>query len=140
MKKKLLFLSLCYLTAFTSIMAQNQEDKAIVVMDFVKIKNQHKAEAVYYYENNCKQLRVVALAKGYISAYQMIVAKEEEKQGEFDIILMTTYPNRASFDKSEENFAPIMNELQPNGPQMLNELKPADFREVVYNKTGLLMD
>ena len=41
----------------------------ITLTEFVKIKNNHREEAVFYYENNWKVLREAAVKKGYIHSF-----------------------------------------------------------------------
>ena len=110
-----------------------QQNKTVSVMDFVKIRNGKKAEALYYYENNWKVYRELAVEKGLIHSYQLVMAAPDSLNN-FDLILITTYRDSAQYLKSEENFQPILKELRPNGPKLLNELKPADFRQNVFVK------
>jgi len=51
-----------------------QQSKLVSVMDFVKIKNDKKTEALYYYENNWKVYREVAVERGLIHSYQLVMA------------------------------------------------------------------
>jgi len=99
---------------------------AIRIMDFVKIKPEKEAEALFFYENNWKIYREKALEKGYISNYELIRVKGDEAVN-FDFILMTEFPDAASLEKVEANFQPLMKELRPNGPVYLNELRQKDF-------------
>jgi hypothetical protein len=110
-----------------------QQNKTVSVMDFVKIRNGKKAEALYYYENNWKMYREVAVERGLIHSYQLVIATPDSLNN-FDLILITTYKDSAQYLKSEENFQPILKELRPNGPKLLNEIKPADFRQNVFAK------
>jgi len=99
---------------------------AIRIMDFVKIKPEKEAEALFFYENNWKIYREKALEKGYISNYELIRVKADEAVN-FDLILMTEFPDAASLEKVEANFQPLMKELRPNGPVYLNDLRQKDF-------------
>lgn len=108
----------------------------ITVTEFIKIKNNHREEAVFYYENNWKVLREAAIKKGYIHSYELIVTKTDEKLG-FDIILITRFAKKENFDKVEENFQKIIKEFQNgSGVKLKNEIKPGDFRESVSVKIG----
>jgi len=110
-----------------------QQNQPVSVMDFVKIRDGKKAEALYYYENNWKVYREVAVEKGLIHSYQLMITTPDSLNN-FDLILVTTYKDSAQYLKSEENFQPLLKELRPNGPKLLNELKPADFRQNVFAK------
>ena len=102
-------------------------------MDFVKIEDGKKAEAIFYYENNWKLYRDIAIKKKLITSYQLVEAIADSLNN-FDLILITTYADSAQFLKSEENFRDIIKSVRPNGPVLLNELKPADFRKNVFAK------
>ncbi len=110
-----------------------QQNKAVTLMDFVKIKGGKKAEAMYFYENNWKLYRDIALKRNIIQSYQLVEVTPDSLNN-FDLILVTTYKDSAQYLKSEENFAPILKEARPTGPALLNQLKPADFRQNVFFK------
>lgn len=106
-----------------------------ILMDFVKIKEGRRAEAMYYYENNWKIYREEALKTGIIHSYELIDAKSETSSV-FDLVLVTRYKNQRQYADSEKNFEPILKRLRPNGPMLKSELKPTDFRENVFMYTG----
>jgi thiol-disulfide isomerase/thioredoxin len=109
--------------------------ETVVLMDFVKIKNGNRDEAMFYYENNWKVYREIAFKKGFIQSFEIIeVAPNENNQ--FDLILITRYANEDQYKNSEKNFEPILKETRPNGALLKNDLKPEDFRENVFFKVG----
>jgi hypothetical protein len=63
-------------------------------MDFVQVLNDNKEEAVYYYQNNWKVLREMALKKDYIHSFQLLETTESE-DAPFQLILITTYKDKA---------------------------------------------
>ena len=101
----------------------------IVTVDLVKVLNGNQAEAVYYYENNWKQHRIKALDQGYISSYKLLIRTSDD--GETDILLITGYASEAEYEAREENFAIVMADRQADGPVLLNEMPPGEFREIV---------
>jgi hypothetical protein len=113
--------------------AAAQQSGPVVLMDFVKIKDGKKAEALYFYENNWKLYRDLAIKKKVIESYQLVEVTPDSLNN-FDLILITTYRDSIQYLKSEDNFRPILNETRPNGPALLNHLKPADFRQNVFFK------
>lgn len=128
--KRLSFVAL--LVCFLSLTAFSQSE-VVTVVSIIKVKNNKHAEASFYYENNWKVLRKQALAEGIIHSYEFVEAKADEK-ADFDYVTITRFDDQAQFDKAEENFAKIM---EPRGdPKLLNDLKPNEFREVVYVKIG----
>lgn len=107
--------------------------QTILVMEFVKVKDSKWAEALYFYENNWKLYRNIAISKNYISAYRIEKVLTDSNRL-FDIVLITEYPSKALYEKSEENFSDILKTSRPNGPVLLNDIPPAGFRESVWVK------
>ena len=106
-----------------------------IVMDFVRIKDGKRDEAIYYYENNWKLYRQAALKKGVIKSYELIEVKPVEN-ALFDLILVTRYHSEQQRNDSEKNFEPVMKELRPAGPLLKNDLKPEDFRQSIFLREG----
>lgn len=107
--------------------------QTVLVMDFVKVKEGRQAEALFFYENNWKMYRDIALEKGFITAYRLEKTMADSSAS-FDLVLITEYADSSMYRKSEENFRDILSSTRPNGPLLLNELKPADFRQNVFVK------
>ncbi|MBN8674664.1 MAG: hypothetical protein J0L56_11045 [Chitinophagales bacterium] len=107
--------------------------QTVLVMDFVKIKNGKQAEALFFYENNWKLYRDIALEKGFITAYRL-EKTTADSSASFDLVLITEYADSSMYRKSEDNFRAILSTARPNGPLLLNELQPADFRQNVFVK------
>lgn len=107
--------------------------QTITVMDYVQVKESHRAEAVYFYENNWKLYRDIALKKGFILSYRIeeVVA---DSSGSFNLILITEYRDSNFYQNSETNFREILLTARPNGPLLLNKLQPADFRTNLFVK------
>ena len=128
--KKLLPLLLIGLCVSLNSYAQTE---TITVFETVKIINNNRTEALFYYENNWKVLRRNALKKNYIHSFEIIETKGDDK-ADFDIVLITRYKDQAQFEKSEENFQKL---IKARGELKLkNALKPNDFRQSVFVKTG----
>ena len=124
---------ICCIILFPLI-GKAQTQKTISIYDFVKIKNNHTKEALYFYEQNWKHYRDIALKKKYIVSYRLVSALPDSAS-DFNLILITEYADSLAYAKSEENFAQIIKETRPNGPLLLNEIKPADFRiNLFYRK------
>jgi hypothetical protein len=101
----------------------------VVTVDFVRVLNDHHEEAVYYYENNWKQHRIKALDRGYISSYKLLVKTSDD--GQTDILLITGYASDSQYEAREDNFAVVMRESRRDGPALLNDKTPGEFRDVV---------
>ncbi len=119
----------CFFNSF------QQPGKPISVIDFVKIKNNHRAEAIYFYENNWTVYRRIALKRNQILSYQ-ILQTTPDSNFNFDLILTTVYRDSAQFKESEANFASIIKQTRPEGPKLLDSLKPGDFRQLVATKVA----
>jgi hypothetical protein len=124
--KTLLSLLFC----FAAAAAPAQEVKGYSVIDFVRIKDSHTQEVLYFYENNWKLYRDIALQKGYIRSYQLVRTQPSPTTA-YHLLLITEYSDSAQYAVHEERFNAIIKEVRPNGPKLLNHLKPAEFRENV---------
>ena len=112
------------------LLTQPKPTATVSIMDFVKIKNGRRDEALFFYENNWKLYRDAAVKKGIIKSYELVEA--EPPAGEFDLVLVTRFATEDQFKNSEKNFEPIIKEARPTGPVLKNELKPDDFRQNVF--------
>jgi hypothetical protein len=110
-----------------------QTKTTIATIDFVKIKNNKQQEALYYYENNWKLYRDIALTRGYIKSYKLLTTSADTTAN-FDLILITEYTGSIQFKQSEERFQQIIKETRPDGPKLLNGLQPADIRQNLFFK------
>ncbi|MES1222383.1 MAG: hypothetical protein ABUT20_43215 [Bacteroidota bacterium] len=120
---------------FVSVSSMAQTKGSISVIDFVKIKNEKRNETLYFYENNWKIYRDSALKNNYIKSYRLLTTKIDSL-ATFDIMLITEYSDSMQLKLSEERFQKIIKEIRPNGPKLLNDLKPNDFRQNVFTKWG----
>ena len=119
----LLFLVICF----------NSNAQTITVMDFVQVKEGRRAEAVFFYENNWKLYRDIAIKKGFILSYRLEEVVEDST-GTFNLVLITEYRDSVFYQNSEANFREILASARPNGPLLLNHLQPADFRKNLFVK------
>lgn len=110
-------------------------DELHLTIDFVKIKEGKRDEAMFFYEKNWKLYREEALKRGVIHSYEL-VESVPAATAPFDLILLTRYKNEEQHKNSEKNFEPILKELGPNGPELKNSLKPDDFRQRVFVYEG----
>lgn len=106
-----------------------------VLMDYVKIKDGRRDEALFYYENNWKIYREIALKRGYIQSFEIIEIAPNEKN-QFDLILVTRYADEEQYKNSEKNFEPILKEARPNGVLLKSDLQPENFRQNIFFTVG----
>lgn len=126
MKTVTLLITLCAIT-----IGYGQNDRKISRIDFVQILNENKEEVLFYYENNWKVLREMALEKNYIHSYELLETPFSEDEP-FQLMLITTYLNQKEYDQAEERFDKLIAERGPL--RLMNEKKPGEFRKVLYNK------
>ena len=110
-----------------------QSKMIISTIDFVKIKNDKLQEALFFYENNWKVYRDIALENGYIKSYKLLTTSPDTTAN-FDLMLMTEYADSSQFKLNEERFQQIIKATRPDGPKLLNDLKPSDFRQNSFFK------
>ena len=103
----------------------------IVSMDFIKVKNGHYEEALFFFENNWKPYRDSAMKSGAIKSYKLL--RNNTDSSKADIILMTEYFDKDSYLKREEIFRPIMKSIHPNGGVLKNNLKRDDILTIDSN-------
>ncbi len=106
---------------------------SITTIDFVKIKHNKRAEALYFYENNWKVFRDIALKNDFIKSYKLLTTVADSAAN-FDLMLITEYADSTQYKLNEERFQQIIKATRPDGLKLLNELKPNDFRQIVFFK------
>jgi len=108
-----------------------QQDDRITTIDFVQILDDNKDEAVYYYQNNWKILRDMAIEKGYIHSFQILETFFSEGEP-FQLMLITTYTNKKQYDLREDHFRELIKEK--GELNLMNEKKPDEFRKTLFRK------
>ncbi len=102
----------------------------ISTIDIVKVNAKYEQEAMYFYTENWQAFRKHALSKEVIASYEL-KKTAIDSTNHFFLILITTYKDSVQMSHMEENFAPIMKAISPNGPKMLNSLDRKQFLEYV---------
>jgi len=109
------------------------EQPYMALVDIVQCRGEYEAECAYYYERNWLVFRQEALERHYISGYRLL-RSEADSTGDFTLLLVTEFPDSATFAAVEDNFQPMMRELRPDGADLLNSVPRSDF---VANSTNL---
>ena len=120
---------LVFLTCF--LMGYGQKDVKITIIDFVQVLNDNGSEAMFYYQNNWKVLREMALEKEYIHSYQLLKVSPSE-DAPFNIMLITTYKNEEQYSLREDHFTSLIKERGPL--KLLNSKPPKEFRKTLFTK------
>lgn len=96
-------ISKLFLLGTLSVWCLNTSAQRIKTVDFIKILNDNETEALFFYENNWKAFREYALKKGYISSFELLKT-QPDSLGDFDLILLTEYPDSNAYNRIEEHF------------------------------------
>jgi len=130
MIKQVIFITALTISASFS-WAQNSS--MVTAMEFVEILDNRDDEAVYYYKNNWKLLRVAAKEKGYIHSFQLIeITYSEELPAH--LLLITNFKDKNQYDQVESYFKEL---LEEHGEmRLLNTLPPDGFRKNVMFKVS----
>ncbi|WP_232623088.1 hypothetical protein [Pareuzebyella sediminis] len=128
MKYFLLLVLFSYISIITA-----QKDERVTSIEFVQVLNDNEEEAIYYFQNNWKALREMALERGFIDSFQVLEAPanigEEES---FQLMLFTTYANKAQYALREKRFQELIREK--GTLELLNDKKPEEFRKSLFTK------
>ncbi|WP_299365146.1 hypothetical protein [Winogradskyella sp.] len=127
---KLKFLIVVFLCCAFSF---SQTNEKLTTIETVEILNNNEQEALYYFQNNWKALRIMAVEKGYIDSFELLQTPYS-KETPFHIMLVTTYANKAQYDKREEHFREL---IKASGElKLMNDKKPTEFRISVFSISG----
>nr|WP_298995301.1 hypothetical protein [uncultured Allomuricauda sp.] len=103
-------------------------------MDFVQILNENREETLYYFQNNWKVLREMAVKRGYIHSFDVLETPFSE-DAPFELILITTYKNEEQYGAREEHFRELIDEK--GELDLMNDKKPGEFRKTLFNKENV---
>jgi len=110
--------------------ASAQADERISTLQFVQIIDERVDEALYYYKNNWRSLRKIAVKEKIIVSFEFI-RTERTVDYPIDLVLVTTYKNEKQFENREKNFEKVMVNMELD---LMNELKPDEFRKTLFVK------
>lgn len=130
-KMKHLIVVVVGILTVTSVQGQK-----ISSLDIVRIDSRFEREALYYNEQNWKEFRVAALREGHISGFNLLRTAVDSTSN-FNLILITEYPDSARFNSREDNFRPIMKRISPSGPKLLNDASPRSFIQYLFGVDAL---
>lgn len=118
--------------------------EAITTVNVIEVQPGKTREARAYYRTGWASAREVALERGVIASYNLLVSESGVSE-EPEVILITTYQNRAQFDQAEERFQAIFEELDLPRPlliegltraQILGPIEGAEDYRTVYSSLG----
>ena len=123
--------SLFFTLFFIGLLVQAQQSDRTSTIDFVEIINGNIAETEYYYQNNWKILREMAVQRGHIASYE-IIETVATPEAPFHLMLITTYANKTQYQQREKHFQALIKEK--GSLALLNDKKPSEFRKTLFNK------
>ncbi|MEP1448892.1 MAG: PQQ-dependent sugar dehydrogenase [Paraglaciecola sp.] len=121
------------LLLFCLVVALPAESQTINLIEGIKIKNGHRDEALFYYNNNWRALRKEASELGYVQSFELMESNLETPS-EFDILLITKYATQSDQEQAEARFEQIM--AHSGAVKLLNTIQPNEFRKSVFVKMG----
>lgn len=68
----------------------------------------------------------------YISDYKLLIG-EKDSSNNIEILLLMEYENLSQFSEKEKNFIMIIDSFNRNGPDLINNIKPNEFRKRIYS-------
>lgn len=120
-----------FITLTISSISFAQIDDRITTIEFVEVLDNNKEEALFYFQNNWKVLRDKAVKRNYIHSYQLLETPTSD-EAPFQIMLITTYQNKAQHELREDNFQELVKES--GELKLLNNKKPGEFRRSLFSK------
>lgn len=97
-------------------------------IDIIQCRGGYERECLHFYEENWLIFREAALEREIISGFQLLRSVEDTTGG-VGLVLITDYPDSTAYAEAEKNFQPLMRELRPDGPSLLNEAPRSEFVE-----------
>ena len=118
--------------------------EAISTINVIEVQPGMTRQARAYYQQGWAAAREVAVKRGVIDSYNLLVSQSGVSD-EPEIILITNYSDRAQFEASEDRFQAIFKELDLPRPllldglgrdQILGPVEGADDYRSVYSSDG----
>lgn len=103
---------------------------AVWTVDYVQVKEGHLADLLQFYKLNWQAARKFAKKAKYVSDYKMYILPQH---ADYQVILMTKYPDEARYEKREANFEKIFTKHLP-APTLVNGKRSRDMSEVIKSE------
>lgn len=114
-------------------LSQHAMADTVTVVEGIKILNDHRADAVFYYQNNWAYFRRKAEEQAAIDSYELIVSDPGDgKPGDeeaVDILLITRFESAEQYADIESAYERVM---AGRDLELLSDLQPGEFRENVF--------
>ncbi len=107
----------------------NAGARSVWSADFVTVRPGLRADYLRFLELNWARARRTALAQGHIRSYRALVAPDTTPG--WQVILLTEYPDSASYARREEIFRPI---LDAQGRTLIDGRATRELTERVVNR------
>lgn len=105
--------------------------QSVWATDFVKTKDGQHENYLRSLRANWEKARVKAIELGYAKAYRVLTLPGNR---DWDVVLMTEYADRASYEKAEEHFAEVFNLIPANGPTLIDGKTPRQLADIQFSK------
>lgn len=111
--------------------AADSAASALWSVDFVKTREGQLDNYLRFAQSFWKPAREQAARNGSISSYQMLVLPGNP---EWDVLLITVYPDSAAHAARESAFRPILDRLRVENPARYQGPGPRELAEVVFTR------
>ncbi len=105
--------------------------QSVWATDFIKTKDGQHEAYLRSLRANWEKARVKAVELGYVKAYRVLTLPGN---GAWDVVLMTEYVDRASFEKAEEHFGEVFKLIGSNGPTLIEGKGPRQLADIQFSK------
>lgn len=105
--------------------------QSVWATDFVKTKEGQYDNYLRSLAANWEKARIKAIELGYVKAYRVLTLPGNP---EWDVVLMTEYADRASFDRREEHFSEVFKLVDPDGPTLIDGKRARQLADILFSK------
>ncbi len=133
-RKTQILILLLTLVCLTTIQSFAQQSKSVWTIDFVKVKNNQLDSAVISLQKNWGAARFHAKKMKLVKSYLLLIVNQEIKaNADYDILLITEYPNKEMYNEREKNFDVVFKKHLPNWVYINGNKTPRDYTEIKYD-------
>lgn len=125
--------SILILTIFlTAVGSAAQTGESVWTVDAIKTDEGRQANYLQFVEQNWARARETLRQQGKIKSYRVLSVKPEKSQA-WDVMLLTEYANRATFEKREEIFGEVF-KAQPT--VLINGKSGREMSKIINQDSG----
>lgn len=105
----------------------------IWAIDFVKPKDGQRQNYLKFIEDNWLKAREEAKQQGFIASFKVLVLPPPGEK-DYEVLLVTEYPDRNSYLAREEHFKAVFAKIAPAGPRLINGLGSRQLADITSSR------